>query len=1209
MKKIFIGLGGLVAALLAAVLIVPGLIDWNEAFKAEITSFVKDATGRDVFIDGNIELTVLPAPALNIANVRLANIDGAQAPDMVRLKSLQVRVALGPLLGGRIQVQNIRLLEPVIELERLADGRFNGIFKGAAKQTPPGLETDGDGTADVAGSGKDSTGSEPDIVLDSFVIENATVVYRDSKAGTVERIDNINANIAAASISGPFESTGVFSLRGIAVNYDATVGKIIEARTAPVNLTLDIAPGATRAKLSGIVVGIDGDPKFKGKIALSGEQLSGLIQGVIASGQLPGLLGQEFDVSADVTTEFTKVIGAELGNLSVGLGAVTATGDATIELGKAVNINLNLATDSIDADKLLALPVVAMPVASPAASPATAAAKTSAIAVAVAPSMPAGNLVSDAGFALPGGVNANLRLSAKSISLNGGLVRSARLDAQLANGEITISQLSAQLPGNADVAAFGFVVPHEGKPQFDGELEISVDNVRGILGWLDISTPPVATDRLRKLTLTSMVTATSDEARLDKIDLQFDSSRLTGSVSAALKGTKAVSADLVLDRINLDAYTGSAKASKSGTAGTAPSPISASIASASNKTGQTQASEGPLAALSALKSLDARLKARIKTLVYKGAPIKEIVVDGKIANNTMTLNSLSVAKMAGAKIKASGVVSSLVGVPALKNVSLDVSTGDVARLLRMAGVQAPVDSRKMGAVSLRVMANGSLLRPHIDAAVKGAGGSLQAKGKVSLLPVFDGFDGTMSLKHKNAAALIRALGVKYRPAGKLGSVDFSTAIKARASGLRLSDIKARIGPVNATGTANVALDGPRVKLTAALKSGEIVVDNFLPASGKAALSRGAGVVPAAFSGRPARPADPVFRRFAALSSGRWSTKPLDFSVLKSFDADLKLRADAISYGKYRISGADLAAVVNGGVLHVERFNGGLFGGSIAANGNVTAANPSRFTAALSLQGLSVASALAAVTGKSLAKGNGALELRMSSAGYTLSDMIAGLSGNGSIALNKLDVKSGGAGTPMAAAFGLINGLNDLGGLLSGRKSKSSLADITGNFTIDRGVARFRDLALNSGMGTGRAGGSADLARWLVDVNGEVVLSQGFLGQLLNGGKQSTQRLPFRISGRLDSPNVKLDTSLLQAAGLPIPGLDKVLKKNKVGRLLQQIIPGLGGTSSQPSQPSRQSPPPAPGDTPPPPPQQQQQQQQQKVKPEDLIKGLFRGFGR
>ncbi|MHA1598452.1 MAG: AsmA family protein, partial [Alphaproteobacteria bacterium] len=676
--------------------------------------------------------------------------------------------------------------------------------------------------------------------------------------------------------------------------------------------------------------------------------------------------------------------------------------------------------------------------------------------------------------------------------------------------------------------------------------------------------------------------------------------RLTGAARLGLTGAGTIDADLVVDRINLDAYMATAKATKAATPTSAAAPLTAP---SRPKSGKPKPGDplAVLASFNALKTLDARLKAQIKTLVYKGAPIKNIVLDGKIADNTLSLNTLSVAKMAGARIKASGVVSSLVGVPDLKNVRLDVATGDVARLLRMAGVKAPIDSRKMGAVSVQVRADGSLLRPLVDATIKGAGGSVRAKGKVSLLPVFDGFDGNLTVKHKNLAALVRAFGVAYRPAGNLGSVDFQAALKARASGMDLADIKAKLGPVNMSGTAKVGLDGPRPKLTAVLKTGEIVIDKFLPATGKASLPGRGGFVPATFDGVSSPLAEPAFRRMAALSSGRWSTKPLDFSALKSFDADVKLLSDALVYDKYRIARADLAATVSGGVLQVERFKGGLFGGAIDARGTIRAANPSSFSTAVSLGNLNVAEALLAATGKRLAKGQAALELRLSSAGYTLSDMIAALSGNGSVAMNKLDVKSGAVGTPMAAAFGLISGLNDLGGVLSGKKAGGALADITGTFTIDKGVVRSNDLTLNSGIGNGRASGSADLARWMVDLTGEVTMSQSFLGKMLNGGGQATQRLPFSVSGRLDSPNVKLDTSKLQAAGI-IPGLDKVLGKSKIGNVLQQIIPGLGGATQRQPQPTQ---PPSTGDTPPPPPPEEPK----KIKPADLLKGILKGFGR
>ncbi|HER26741.1 MAG TPA: AsmA family protein, partial [Rhodospirillales bacterium] len=148
MKKLLIALVVLIALLIAGVVVGPGLIDWN-SYKGEITARVKEATGLTINIDGDIELAVLPSPALVVNKVRLGNVAGAASPEMVRLKSLQVRVALGPLLSGQVQVQTIRLVEPIIEIERFSDGRWNvlGLLgdgieeKAAASSEPSSRET------------------------------------------------------------------------------------------------------------------------------------------------------------------------------------------------------------------------------------------------------------------------------------------------------------------------------------------------------------------------------------------------------------------------------------------------------------------------------------------------------------------------------------------------------------------------------------------------------------------------------------------------------------------------------------------------------------------------------------------------------------------------------------------------------------------------------------------------------------------------------------------------------------------------------------------------------------------------------------------------------------------------------------------------------------------------------------------------------------
>ena len=57
---------------------------------------------------------MLPAPGVAVTDVRVLNIDGAQAGDIVRLKSAQVVVALGPLSTG-VMGNDPALMESVLD--------------------------------------------------------------------------------------------------------------------------------------------------------------------------------------------------------------------------------------------------------------------------------------------------------------------------------------------------------------------------------------------------------------------------------------------------------------------------------------------------------------------------------------------------------------------------------------------------------------------------------------------------------------------------------------------------------------------------------------------------------------------------------------------------------------------------------------------------------------------------------------------------------------------------------------------------------------------------------------------------------------------------------------------------------------------------------------------------------------------------------------
>src|SRR5215470_4825516 len=144
MKRVLIGIGTLLVLVVIAIPVAPSFIDWNR-YKAEIAAKVREQTGRDIAIDGDISLAVLWTPTLSVHKVRFANIAGGSAPDMASLESLDVRLAFAPLdwLNGAFQVERIELQRPTIVLERLADGRANWQFERPAAQATSSAGTGG----------------------------------------------------------------------------------------------------------------------------------------------------------------------------------------------------------------------------------------------------------------------------------------------------------------------------------------------------------------------------------------------------------------------------------------------------------------------------------------------------------------------------------------------------------------------------------------------------------------------------------------------------------------------------------------------------------------------------------------------------------------------------------------------------------------------------------------------------------------------------------------------------------------------------------------------------------------------------------------------------------------------------------------------------------------------------------------------------------
>ncbi len=120
------GVAALLAVLVAALWVVPSLLDWNH-YRDSIAALATSGTGRPVRISGAISLHLLPQPILTASGIAIDDIgDGV----LLTAQELRLRVALGPLLAGKVDARDLTL--------RGADLRLPWpLAPGALAQRPP----------------------------------------------------------------------------------------------------------------------------------------------------------------------------------------------------------------------------------------------------------------------------------------------------------------------------------------------------------------------------------------------------------------------------------------------------------------------------------------------------------------------------------------------------------------------------------------------------------------------------------------------------------------------------------------------------------------------------------------------------------------------------------------------------------------------------------------------------------------------------------------------------------------------------------------------------------------------------------------------------------------------------------------------------------------------------------------------------------------
>jgi uncharacterized protein involved in outer membrane biogenesis len=916
-RRIGWALAALFGPLLVAFAAAPYLVD-VESYKPSLIEAVKDATGRELVIDGPMKLSVFPVPRISAQKVHFANAAGATGAQMIDVRWVGASPSWLALLRGRLEVGRVTLYQPTIVLETDANGVPNWQFQpGAGANQPAG--------APAAGF---------HLAVGELRIVQGTISYTNPQSGQTLKAEDVAATASVGSLAGPFSIAGSATVNGVPLSLDFSLGAA-EADGHATEFNLEVLSGTLDFK--GTVSEVTADADVKGHLVVSTGALTDFIGTVVrATGQVPprfnGSVVGNFTFDGGIEYAPTRLA---VTDFKMSMAGETAMGTLVLDEGKAPSLTGHVALARIDAEKWLALlavpgafqpstPQPAVPSAAPAAkpnAPAQAAAK---------PTAPA---KSTSLSPFPVDLDVALTLAITEVLYHKGAVHDVGLALEIHKGVITVPQFKAVLPGdmvlqaNATTPVAPATTP--AKPataapavQSSGEINLAGPRLRDTLAWLGIDVSGVPADKLQKLDLKGKLASTASGLQISDLAIDLDGQQATGSGAVTFAVPLTAVTTLQLDRFDLDAYMPAEPPAV---------PIVPAVGAV------TAATTAPPATKPAPPPPDKTLpvfglKAKVAKLVFRKETLSGAEGDISVQGNLLKLSTVKVADLLGAKMNVQGSVSDFGTAPRF-DVTFNATMPDADKLIDYAGLPKFANG-KIGAASAGGGVSGTLdaitLR---DATATLLGATMRATGTLVLGQNFRFDFPSFALQTQDASRLLAV--ATGRPGASTGAIDATGAFKGD------SQRAAFDGSLTAVGTAMTghidATLGKRPSIAANLRvPGTLDFDQWLgvadsppPAAPMPAAAAAPGAPPSAPPG-----ASPVI---VPVAPPRAATgKPIDLGALRAFDATLTLETSAVAIASLKVNYADMQASLQNGLFKIAKLTGQFYGGAVDFNGTIDA---------------------------------------------------------------------------------------------------------------------------------------------------------------------------------------------------------------------------------------------------------------------------------
>ena len=577
-KRVVVGLAGLVLAVVALVLAAAIVVPWflpKDAIRAELVAQIESRTGLRLRLDGPVGLSLLPGLGLSAENVGVASADGEE---MLRVDAVDFGLAWSTLFGGSARLTHISLEGPVVTL---GGGGQPSVQQAAAAPASPGFPADRWSAATEAITETNAEASEADggagaraatlarIGVDRLSVRGGRIL----KADGTPMLEGIDLDIALPSLTGPMDLEGQVVRQGVELE---VAGQIAEP--------LALAEGGSsglEVKLSGAdaEISVSGTASLTGtgalRVSAGGETLAGTLQAFGAS--VPRDPGP-FSLTADLATTPQR-IGVD--TLTAALGASSLRGSGAADLsGEVPAVSGDVTLDGVPLADILALAGRSEQASGTLGGQVRFSGRGADAAALLAGADLSGRLTLAGGqvedLPVPGALGEedgarkirDLALAVDfsgldtPVTLTGGLTW--RDEAFRIEGSLTPALLAAGMPAPTRLrlasrrVTLGYDGAFSTSGGLDGDVVIETANLRELASWLGSPLSPGG--GLERFSFSGKLSAGEDAVSFSNASILLDDTRGEGEGSLSVAGKPKLTARLSLERLGLDPYLDAAGA-------------------------------------------------------------------------------------------------------------------------------------------------------------------------------------------------------------------------------------------------------------------------------------------------------------------------------------------------------------------------------------------------------------------------------------------------------------------------------------------------------------------------------------------------------------------------------------------------------------------------------------------------------------------------